>query len=93
MKRLQIVYLIGFVTAVLLFGTYARLGEGARHVVAGDEWSLGFVRFVVFALGVGSAIATWFSAVWLAMLHRRVWPLAVALVAACGASASIVFGR
>jgi hypothetical protein len=92
-KRLQIVYLIGFVTAVLLFATYARLGQGARHVVADDEWSLGFVRFVVFALGVGCAAATWFSAVWLAMLHRRVWPLAVALVAACGASASVVFAR
>jgi len=93
MKRLQIVYLIGFVTAALLFATYARLGQGPRHVVAGDEWSLGFVRFVVFALGAGCAIATWFSAVWLAMLHRRVWPLAVALVAACSASASIVFTR
>lgn|GEM_PF-5847693 len=93
MRRLQIVYGIAFALAVLFFTTYARMGHAARHVVAGDEWSHGFVRFVLFALGGASAVATWGSAVWLAMLHRRVWPLAVALMAVCSASASIVFCR
>jgi hypothetical protein len=92
-RRLQIVYLSGFATAVLLFVTYARLAHGARAALAGEEWSTDFVRFLVFGLGALCAIATWFSAVWLAMLHRRVWPLAVALVAACSASASVVFTR
>jgi len=93
MRRLQLVYLSGFVTAVLLFVTYARLAHGTQPALAGEEWAHDFVRFIVFGLGALCAIATWFAAVWLAMLHRRVWPLAVALIAACSASASVVFTR
>jgi hypothetical protein len=50
-------------------------------VLTPDAWtpgySMGLPRFIVLSLAVGSALTTWGSAVMLAMVHKRAWPLLV----------------
>jgi hypothetical protein len=88
-KRLLVVYSASFAASLALFALFSWLApEGAD---AG--WALAVWRFLSFLGGGACAVATWGSAIWLANVHRTVWPLALAVLTVCVATASIVLGH
>jgi hypothetical protein len=80
-----LVYFSFLGAALLLFG----LGALLTPHVDGDGAGLGLLRFLVLLVAAGSAIGTWGTAVTIASIHKRTWPLylAVAMVLL----ASVVF--
>lgn len=42
-----------------------------------DGYALSWVRFVVISVALAAAAATWGTAVMIASVHRRVWPLII----------------
>lgn len=86
MKRLLVVYSVSFAASVTLFALFSWLApEGAA---AG--WGLQIWRFLLFLSGGACAAAAWGSAIWLANVHRFIWPLVFAVLAVCVATTSIV---
>jgi hypothetical protein len=72
-KRLLFFALLG--TAVSLFGLAAFL---TAHL-DGEGGDLTLLRFVVLCFGIGSAIGTWATAVTIASVHGKAWPLLITL--------------
>jgi hypothetical protein len=69
-------FYFGFLSAaVSLFGIAAALTPWLEGSVGG----LGLLRFIALCLGIGSAIATWYTAVMIASVHKVAWPLLTTL--------------
>lgn len=63
----------------LLGLTFVLLGAAVwlAHLDDGHGWKLDLLRFVVGAGVAGVALATWASAIFIAYVHRRTWPIMV----------------
>lgn len=73
MKRAKTLY-FGFMTlAAALFIVAALLTPSGGT----GGYSMGLARFIVLSLGAGCALATWGSAVMMASVYKRSWPLLV----------------
>jgi len=84
-KRLLAVYLACFATSVALFALFSWFAPGAA-----DEGSaLSIWRLLLFVAASGCAVAAWASAIWVAV-HGTIWPLTLAILTVCVATASIV---
>jgi hypothetical protein len=69
-------FYFGFLAAaVSLFGVAAALTPWIEGAVGG----LGLLRFVVLCLAIASGIATWYTAVMIASVHKVAWPLLTTL--------------
>lgn len=82
MRLKSLVYFSLLGTALLLFGLAALL---TPHL-DGDVGGLGLVRFVVLFLGAGSAVGTWGTAVTIASVHKKTWPLFITVGVVVAAS-------
>jgi hypothetical protein len=69
-RRARIQYFVLLGQALALFGAAAWLTPGA-----GDGWLTSLLRFVALALAIGSAVATWGTAVMIASVYKRSWAL------------------
>jgi len=69
-------FYFGFLAAaVSLFGLAAVITPWMEGAVGG----LGLLRFIVLCLGIASGIATWYTAVMIASVHKVAWPLLTTL--------------
>jgi hypothetical protein len=72
-KRAKTLYFSFMALAAALFVVAALLTPGAGT----SGYSMGLARFIVLGLAIGCALATWGSAVMMASVHKRSWPLLV----------------
>ena len=75
MRRARRFYFGFLAAAVALFGVAAALTPWVEGTVGG----LGLLRFIVLCLGIASGIATWYTAVMIASVHKVAWPLLTTL--------------
>lgn len=73
MKRAKTLYFGFMASAAALFILAALLTPGAGT----PGYSMGLARFIVLGLGIACALATWGSAVMMASVYKRSWPLLV----------------
>lgn len=65
-------FYFGFLSAAtILFAVAAMLTLSARSA----ETSVSLARFVILSAAAGCAIGTWGSAVMIASVHKKAWPL------------------
>lgn len=75
MKRAKVLnFYFGFMAlaAALFVGAALLTPDGVT-----PGYSMGLLRFIVLGLAIACALATWGTAVMIAMVHKRAWPLLV----------------
>jgi hypothetical protein len=85
-KRLLVVYSASSAASVALFALFSCVPTDG--IDAG--WTLAIWRLLSFLSAGACAATAWGSAIWLANVHRTIWPLALSVLAVCLATASIL---
>jgi hypothetical protein len=85
-KRLLVVYSASSAGAIALFALFSCLAPTG----ADAAWTLAIWRLLSFLSAGACAATAWGSAIWLANVHRTIWPLALSVLTVCLATASIL---